>query len=233
MNRARHASAALLALVFLLSLGQRGTPAQARLSIDQFLAPGYPFELVAAKKTDRIAWLVFERGMRNVYTAAAPAFAPVRLTRNLEDDGVDISTLRISDDGSTVVFVRGHAPNRAGWVANPLSNADGADRTIWAARTAGGAPWKIATGGAPVLSPDGRAVLYVKDNQIYRAAVSQVAPTTAIGKGEKPFITAWGENGNPVWSPDGSKIAFVSDRNDHTLIAFTTSPRARSRGSRP
>jgi dipeptidyl-peptidase 4 len=220
MHRARHASAGLLVLVFLLSLGQRGTPAQGRLSIDQFLAPGYPFELIAAKKTDRIAWLVFERGMRNVYTAAAPAFAPVRLTRNLEDDGVDISSLRISDDGSTVVFVRGHAPNRAGWVANPLSNADGADRTIWAARTAGGAPWKIATGGAPVLSPDGRAVLYVKDNQIYRAAVSQVPPTTVIGRGEKPLITAWGANGDPVWSPDGSKIAFVSDRNDHTLIGI-------------
>ena len=36
-------------------------------------------------------------------------------------------------------------------------------RTIWAARTAGGTAWKLAEGGNPVLSPDGRAVLYVKD----------------------------------------------------------------------
>jgi dipeptidyl aminopeptidase/acylaminoacyl peptidase len=208
----------LLSVVMLaLTIVGRDIGAQSRATIDHYLAPGYPFELVSAKKADRIAWLVFERGMRNVYTAAPPAFEPVRLTRHLEDDGIDLTNLSISDDGSTVVFVRGHAPNRAGWVANPMSNPEGADRTIWAARTAGGAAWKIAEGGEPVLSPDGRAVLYVKDNQIYRAAVTQTAATT-MARGEKPLITAWGENGDPVWSPDGSKIAFVSDRGDHSLI---------------
>ena len=217
-RRRTRLAVSLVALLVVWSPATSRPAAQNRSTIDHYLSPGYPFELVSAKKSDRIAWLVFERGMRNVYTAAAPTFAPVRVTRNLDDDGVDISSLSISDDGSTVVFVRGHAPNRAGWVANPLSNADGADRTIWAARTAGGAAWKIAEGGAPVLSPDGRAVLYVKDNQIYRAAVSQVAPATAIDRGEKPFIKAWGQNSSPVWSPDGAKIAFVSDRNDHTLI---------------
>jgi hypothetical protein len=33
------------------------------------------------------------RGRRNVYTAGAPAFRPVRLTRHLEDDGVDTSRI--------------------------------------------------------------------------------------------------------------------------------------------
>jgi dipeptidyl aminopeptidase/acylaminoacyl peptidase len=221
-------------LIFLVVAGalEPGTWAQTRTPIDHYLSPAYPYELVPAKKTDRIAWLAFERGMRNVYTAAAPAFTPVRVTRNLEDDGIDMSGLSISDDGSTVVFVRGHAANRAGWVANPMSNPDGAEREIWAARTAGGAAWKVAVvrharglpspsreeNGAPVLSPDGRSVLYVKDHQIYRAAVAAGPAANAPSRGEKPFITAWGENGSPRWSPDGTKVAFVSNRGDHTLI---------------
>ena len=174
MPRRRRTLLIFVVLCALTSLG-RGTVAQSRSTIDSYLSPGYPFELVSAKKADRIAWLAFERGMRNVYTAAPPAFAPVRVTRHLEDDGIDLTNLSLSDDGATAVFVRGHAPNRRGWVANPTSNPDGAERTIWAARTAGGPAWKIAEGGDPELSPDGRAVLYVKDDQIYRAAVSQAA----------------------------------------------------------
>src|SRR5215510_12780087 len=128
-------------------------------TIEAFLAPGYPTEIVSAKKADRIAWTAYEHGQRNVYTAAAPAFAPVRLTSFLKDDGVELSDIRISDDGATVVFVRGTAPNREGWVANPTADPAGAQRTIWAARTAGGgAPWKLGEGTTPELSPDGQSV---------------------------------------------------------------------------
>src|SRR5580765_5335445 len=48
-------------------------------TIDQFLSPASPLELGAAKKADRIAYVVYERGMRNVYTGAAPDFKPVRI----------------------------------------------------------------------------------------------------------------------------------------------------------
>lgn len=221
MIRTRRASTALASLLALAAMGHAALEArhaQQRLSIDQFLAPGFPFELVSAKAADRIAWLAYERGRRNVFTAAPPSFTPVPLTRHLDDDGIDLTDLRISDDGSIVVFVRGHAPNRAGWVANPLSDPDGAERTIWAARTSGGDPWLVAEGGEPVLAPDGSAVLYVKDGQIYRAPVDPRVRRTPMDRGEVPFIRAWGDNGEPVWSPDGSKIAFVSERGDHTLI---------------
>ena len=65
--------------------------------------------------------------MRNVYTAAAPAFTPVRLTRFLSDDGIDVTDVSISDDGNTIVFVRGSAPNREGWVANPSHDPEGGE----------------------------------------------------------------------------------------------------------
>jgi dipeptidyl aminopeptidase/acylaminoacyl peptidase len=195
--------------------------AQRPATVDDFLAPGYPFELISARKADRVAWVAYERGRRNVYTAAAPGFRPIRLTRNLQDDGVDLTNLGMSADGSVVVFVRGHAPNRSGWVANPTSSPQGSERTIWAARTAGGAPWKLGPGGNPALSPDGSAVLFVNEGQIYRYRVaSGVVAANDVDRGLKPYITAWGDNGNPTWSPDGTKVAFVSDRSDHTFIAI-------------
>jgi dipeptidyl-peptidase 4 len=209
----------LLVGIALLSLLLPAAPrAERQLTIDSFLAPAYPFELVAAKKVDRIAWLAYEQGRRNVYTSAPPAFRPIKLTQNTRDDGIDLTNLRISDDGSVVVFLRGHGPNRDGWIANPSSDPAGGERTIWAARTAGGSAWRIGEGSEPTLSPDGRYVLYVKDDQIYRARVSP-ASNASTADPTKPFITAFGRNSDPTWSPDGSKVAFVSNRSDHSLIA--------------
>src|SRR5688572_7534641 len=112
--------------------------AQSKPTIEQFMSPASPLDLVAAKKADRLAWMAYDRGMRNVYTAAAPAFQPVRLTRFLEDNGIDVSDVTLSDDGGVVVFVRGSAPNRDGWIANPSHDPDGPAREIWAVRTAPG-----------------------------------------------------------------------------------------------
>jgi dipeptidyl aminopeptidase/acylaminoacyl peptidase len=192
--------------------------AQERFSIEQVLSPGYPFELVAAKRADRIAWIEYERGMRNVYTAAAPDFAPVRVTSNLADDGNDLTDLRISDDGSTLVYVRGHRPNRDGWIANPSSDPAGAERAIWTVSTSGGSPRRVVGGGSPVLSPDGKWVLHVGDGEIYGAPVG--AGSVANAGDAAPLFKVFGQSGDPVWSPDGRKIAFVSDRQDHSFVAI-------------
>ena len=188
-------------------------------TIAQFLSPGYPEELVSAEKTDRIAWLAFESGKRDVFTAAAPDYKAVRLTNYKRDEGDVLTNTRISADGSTIVFVHGGAPNREGWIANPTGSPDATERAIWAVRSSGGAPaWRIAEGGNPELSPDGKWVLFVKEGQIYRVAVDGVPHTAETDKSLKPFIKEWGTLSNPRWSPDGSKIAFVSTRTDHSLI---------------
>lgn len=197
---------------------------QARFTIEQVLSPAFPYGLVAARSADRIAWIENERGMRNVYTAAAPAFTPVRLTATAEDDGVDLRPLQISDDGSVVVFIRGHAPGVGGesdipgWIANPASDPEGGKNEIWAASTSGGRrPWRVAEARNFALSPDGRSVLYVKEGQIHRASIENVenpSPGNA-----SPFFKDFGVNGNPVWPPGGRKIAYMSVRGDHAFIA--------------
>jgi len=73
--------------------------AQTKPTIAQFLAPAMPMELVSAKNADRIAWLSYDQGVRNVYAAAAPDFKPVQITRFKGDDGVTLTSLQISDDG--------------------------------------------------------------------------------------------------------------------------------------
>ncbi|HEY3885292.1 MAG TPA: hypothetical protein VGL62_08805, partial [Vicinamibacterales bacterium] len=135
----------------------------------QFMSFAFPQELVAAKKVDRIAWIANDRGRRNVYTAAAPGFHPIRVTSYLNDDGIDVTQLSISDDGATVTFTRGTSPNREGWVADPTADPHGTERAIWAAKTAvPGASWRLAEASNGELSPDGRYVAFAKDGEIYR-----------------------------------------------------------------
>ncbi len=219
MRAARFTVISLIALSALAAPRVETAAPQASAPLYQrFLSNPNPLELVAAKKVDRIAWTVYEEGKRNAYTAIAPAFTPVRLTQFLKDDGTDISQISISDDGSTVVFCRGTVPNRDGWVANASADPNGAERAIWAVKTAGGAAWRVAEGTAPQLSPDGRSVLFVKNGEIYRAGVTPVKSVNPIDRGEKPFIRNWGTQSAPRWSPDGKKIAFVSNRADHSFI---------------
>src|SRR5690606_14728775 len=140
-------STVLLPLLF-TALASGATAQQTRTPLEAFFNVASPLELTAAKRADRIAWTVYEAGLRNVYTAAAPDFTPVRLTSFVEDDGQEVSGVRLSDDGSIAVFVRGHAPNRDGWIANPMHDPAGSERAIWAVRTSGGSAWRLAGGSA-------------------------------------------------------------------------------------
>ncbi len=131
----------------------------------------------------------------------------------------------LSDDGSIVVFVRGHTPNRDGWVANPSSDPAGSERAIWAVRTAGGPAWRVAEGFAPELAPDGSSVLFVRDGQIYRARVTPTRPIAAVDRGETPFIKAWGTNSARGGRRTAGRLRSSAVASITASSASTTSPR--------
>jgi len=191
---------------------RKGAP----FTIEQILSAPFAYDLVAARKADRIAWLMNEQGRRNVYTAAAPDFKPVRLTSFDADDGVDLDDLQISDDGSVVVFMRGHMPNRSGWVANPSSDPAGGERAAWVVSTSGGEPRRLAEAVRVSLAPDGSAILFLKEGEVYRVPVKGGDPDSAAAK---PFFRVFGRVTGPVWSPDSRKIAFVTERGSHSFVA--------------
>src|SRR5207244_372950 len=96
------------------------------------------------------------------------------------------------------------------------------ERAIWIVRSSGGAPSRLADLPLPQSypSPDGKQILYIKSEQIYRARFTGLPPATPMDKGDVPFIKALGVQSAPRWSPDGSKIAFVSTRTHHSFIGL-------------
>jgi dipeptidyl-peptidase-4 len=186
-------------------------------TLEEVLSPPYPWSLTSARKADRIAWVFYHQGERNVWTAAGPDFKPVNLTGFARDEVFEIPDVFITDDGKTVVFVRGGRPDSQGWVTNSSSDPGGQEQAVWAVDTETGKMWRVAQGANPALSPDGRWLLLIRDGQIYRAPLSLPENPASIPEPELLFRTA-GNNSNPRWSPDSSRVAFVTNRNDHSFV---------------
>lgn len=209
MNRAALSILALLLLSAMTTLTARA------YSLADVLSAPFHSDLVAASETERIAWVVNERGVRNVETAAAPDFAVRRLSRFAEDDGQPLSDLALTPDGSVLFFVRGGGRNSAGEYLNAASDPTPPEPTIWAVRTDGSEePWKVGAGTDPIPAPDGRRFLFAQGGKAWEGSLSEKsdepAPLFAVRKGAVGLR----------WSPDGQRVAFLSDRGDHSFVGI-------------
>jgi dipeptidyl aminopeptidase/acylaminoacyl peptidase len=182
----------------------RAAATAAPFELEDVLSAPYPTALVAARAADRIAWVMDERGVRNLWTAAAPGFEPRQLTRYDADDGQALGSVELCDDGSVVVWVRGGPPNSAGEIPNPASDPAGVERAIWAVRADGaGEPWKVAAGAGPALAPGGDRLVFAKGSDVFIVPVRPPAPGDQGTAGGRPAAAAGGSEA-PAAPPEAA-----------------------------
>jgi dipeptidyl aminopeptidase/acylaminoacyl peptidase len=190
-------------------------------SLAQVMSYPFPDNLIASPAGGRVAWTFDERGVRNIYVADAPDFTARKVTPYTQDDGQELSGLAFSEDGNTIVYVRGgdhgsNWPAEGNLMPDPTSSPVQAKVQIWTVPAAGGAdPKLIADGDEPAITTKTSRIAFTRDRRIW------IAPLD--GSKQPEAIFARGTSGSPVWSPDGRTLAFVSDREDHSFIAVFTS----------
>src|SRR4030095_8398184 len=129
-------------------------------TIENFLSPAFPTNLVASKDGNTIAWVFNDKGSRNIYIAESPGFIAKKITNYIGDDGVDISNLSFTPSGSQIVFVRGNASNNNGEPANPAFLQTSTARNIWIINKEGTSLRKVLAGSYFKISPDGKTMAY-------------------------------------------------------------------------
>ncbi len=92
-----------------------------------------------------------------------------------------------SPDGKSILFTSTRGGQAGIWVMN----ADGTE------------PRRICDGGQAEWLPDGKAIVFIRDEKVY---------TRDLASGEEKLISDkdWPHCSGPVWSPDGKTIAFAA-----------------------
>ncbi len=182
-------------------------------TLEQVMSAPFPSELTASPHSAKVAWVIDERGPRNLWVAEAPDYKGRRLVTFPNDDGQEIAQIQWLPDASALVYVRGGDFETHGDNPNPASNPAGVEQAIWFAKLTGDAPRRIAEGNSPAVSPKGDRLAFIRAGQIW---------TTTLTTDDKPsqLIHAKGAAGELRWSPDGSKLAFITNRGDHSLVSL-------------
>ncbi len=203
-----------LLLSFLVAAFVPAFAATGSFTIEQVMSAPFATSPTPAPTGARVAWLMNERGQRNVWIASAPDWKGHKVTNFNQDDGQEIAELDWAPDGSYLLFTRGGDFETHGDNPNPDLSPTKPDQAIWVVAMDGSPAKKLTEGHAAAISPKGDVVAFLRAGQIYMMKPSGEAVKSAVN--QKATET------DLRWSPDGSELAFVSDRRDHSFIGTYT-----------
>ena len=220
-----HRGAISAVLLLPLALTAQGSVGSTRgagpFTLDAVMSAPYATDLTAAASSEHLAWSLNQRGLRNVWVAEAPAFAPRRLTAYDADEGQAITAVQLSRDGTRVVYVRGgdfSSNFDDELTVNPAAMPNPPKTGIWSVAFAGGTPVSLGEGINPVISPRGDVVVFERGRQLWQAPIDGSAPA-------RKLFEQRGVASDAQFSPDGARLAFVSGRGDHGFIGIYTDDR--------
>jgi dipeptidyl aminopeptidase/acylaminoacyl peptidase len=194
-----------------LALAAPLLPAAPSDPLAQALALPVASELVGARDIPRFAWVERAAGIRNLWIADRGRAAR-RITDYREDDGIELSNLELSADGSSLAFVRGGDPE---YPDDPVPNAGTAAsppaQQVFVAAAEGGAPLLVGPGHSPTFDPAGGRLAFTRHGEIW---------LWSRGGEARKLASVAGEVRRLQWSPDGARLLFIDHRGDYSFVAL-------------
>ncbi len=203
-------SFSLLLTLFLSS----GAFAQ-QFTLESIFNTPFIYGVTASSKTSDVVFTSVDKGARNVYLATAPNYKLKKVTNFNNDEGQEITSLTITDDGLWAVFVRGgdHGGNVVARPINPSSSITEQTIAIYSVNLKSGAVKLIGDGDFPRVNNLTKQIVYLSNGKIVIASLDGLV---------KPK-TLFADLGAPrayKWSPDGKKLVFTSRREKRSFIGI-------------
>jgi hypothetical protein len=159
--------------------------AQQQFTLDQVLGAPFASDLVAAHRGSSVAWIVNQRGARNVWVANGPSWQPRQVTRYRDDDRRQSLTFMPDADRSwSVVSARRGPPNPALIRGGRSGDSASVDQ---------GTPSRR---GSRRSSPSGDSLAFTRGDWVVRMA-------TALPWSSRSSVAV----AELRWSPDGKRLA--------------------------